>query len=68
MKEKTCCFTGHRHIPEKDYAVIKEGLEKSSWSYIIKVSGFLRPGEPLASTPWPLRACSACGKAARSCA
>ena len=28
MKEKTCCFTGHRRIPEKDYAVIKEGLEK----------------------------------------
>ncbi len=29
MKEMTCCFTGHRFIPVKDYAVIKERLEKT---------------------------------------
>ena len=27
MREKTGCFTGHRRIPEKDYAVIEEKLE-----------------------------------------
>ena len=29
MREKTCCFTGHRHIPEKDYALIEEKLEQT---------------------------------------
>ena len=27
--KKTCCFTGHRHIPEKDYALIEEKLEQT---------------------------------------
>ena len=27
MRERTGCFTGHRQIPEKDYAVIEEKLE-----------------------------------------
>lgn len=29
MREKTCCFTGHRHIPENDYEKVKERLEKT---------------------------------------
>ena len=29
MREKTGCFTGHRRIPEKDYAVIEEKLEQT---------------------------------------
>lgn len=28
MKEKTCCFTGHRSIPKEDYSIIKERLKK----------------------------------------
>ena len=24
MKEKTCCFTGHREIPESDYNLLKQ--------------------------------------------
>ena len=24
MKEKTCCFTGHREIPERDYNLLKQ--------------------------------------------
>lgn len=24
MKEKTCCFTGHREIPERDYNILKQ--------------------------------------------
>ena len=28
MKEKTCCFTGHRNIPKVDYSLIKEKLKK----------------------------------------
>lgn len=28
MKEKTCCFTGHRHIPEDDLNIIKNKLKK----------------------------------------
>ncbi len=29
MREKTGCFTGHRQIPEKDYALIEEKLEQT---------------------------------------
>ena len=29
MRERTGCFTGHRQIPEKDYAVIEEKLEQT---------------------------------------
>lgn len=28
MREKTCCFTGHRRIPKEDYDKVKERLEK----------------------------------------
>ena len=28
MKTKTCCFTGHRDIPKKEYRSIKEKTEK----------------------------------------
>lgn len=27
MRTDTCCFTGHRHIPEEDYQRVKEKLE-----------------------------------------
>ncbi len=27
MREKTCCFTGHRVIPQADYRIIKKRLE-----------------------------------------
>ena len=27
MKNQTCCFTGHRHIPENEHAVIQKRLE-----------------------------------------
>ena len=27
MREQTCCFTGHRHIPEADREKIKHRLE-----------------------------------------
>lgn len=29
MKTRTCCFTGHRHIPEEDYQRVKEKLEQT---------------------------------------
>ena len=29
MREKPGCFTGHRQIPEKDYALIEEKLEQT---------------------------------------
>ena len=29
MREKTCCFTGHRHIPEKDLEKVKARLEQT---------------------------------------
>lgn len=28
MKEKTCCFTGHRHIPSGDYQMILQKTEE----------------------------------------
>lgn len=28
MREKTCCFTGHRRIPTEDYAAISKRLEQ----------------------------------------
>ena len=27
MKQKTCCFTGHREILDKDYKILKENLK-----------------------------------------
>ena len=29
VRTQTCCFTGHRHIPEKNYAEIREKLEQT---------------------------------------
>ena len=29
MREKTCCFTGHRHIPEETYQQVKKKLEQT---------------------------------------
>lgn len=29
MRTDTCCFTGHRHIPEEDYQRVKEKLEQT---------------------------------------
>lgn len=34
MKSKTCCFTGHRQLPEKEQAIIKRKLENSVESLI----------------------------------
>ena len=30
MKEKTCCFTGHRIIPQNDYETVKSKLRKET--------------------------------------
>ncbi len=36
MKEKTCCFTGHRIIALKDYDRIKQTIERLSEDFILK--------------------------------
>lgn len=61
MREKTCCFTGHRHIPPKEVDGIRERLEatikmlyKGAWST-------MGPGARWALIPLhPKRSC-ACG-------
>lgn len=34
MKSKTCCFTGHRRLPEKEQTIVKCKLEDSVESLI----------------------------------
>ncbi len=29
MKEQTCCFTGHRKIPQEQYPILSTRLEQS---------------------------------------
>ena len=35
LKDKTCCFTGHRKLPKKDMVKIKACLEKVTCVYLI---------------------------------
>lgn len=34
MKDKTCCFTGHRQIPQEDFPAIYKELKETLISYI----------------------------------
>ena len=67
MREKTGCFTGHRHIPEKDYALIEEKLEQT----IVKLynNGIIRycAGVLLASIPLRPKLCCACARPTQNC-
>ena len=45
MKEKTCMFTGHRTLPERDEVIIKKHLEKEVEKLILEgIASFLAGG------------------------
>lgn len=47
MKEKTCCFTGHRDIPLLQLPIIKSKLKKTIIEYIEKGYCYFGPGGAL---------------------
>lgn len=47
MRNETCCFTGHRNIPENEYGVILAGLEKAVVDLILKGVRFFGTGGAL---------------------
>lgn len=65
MREKICCFTGHRHIPEKDYALIEEKLEQTIIMVLLTIAlgvlWDLMPSQPKQSYACGMAACKICG-------
>ena len=58
MREKTCCFTGHRELPFWARRRIASNLEKAIVTKIDEGIRFFGAGAPGASMPWPPGRCS----------
>lgn len=62
IREKTCCFTGHRDIPRAVYSSLSRELDAVVRALIGKGVRFFGAGGALGSTRWRRRRCCVCGR------
>lgn len=66
MREITCCFTGHRNIPEETRGELEARLDKAVRALAEEgISRFCAGGALSALTPWRRRPFCACGRSLR---